>query len=267
MTKYTFNVLLSCMWQTDTSIIEKSNLTSCSTIVINQCKCDQESIHNINMATIINTPTRGLSNSRNIGIKNSTADICLIADDDEIFSDDLQLLITSAYEKIPNADVIIFRLSNCPCKLGNRLKKLKRLDCLKVSSCQISFKLSSIKEKVYFDPNLGAGTGNGASEENKFLLDCYNKRLNIYYVPIEIGKMKDNSGSTWFHGFDENYFFNRGKTTRYILGKKLAVFYAWYYLIFKYKLYKERISFYKAKKFLFMGLKEKNINAKLETTR
>lgn len=34
--EYTFNVLLSCMWQTDATIIEKSNLTSCPTIIINR---------------------------------------------------------------------------------------------------------------------------------------------------------------------------------------------------------------------------------------
>lgn len=265
--EYTFNVLLSCMWQTDATIIEKSNLTSCPTIIINQCQCEEESVNNFGLHKIINTPTRGLSNSRNLGIQNSTADVCLIADDDEIFNDDLQLLITNTYKKIPDADLIIFRLSNCFCKLGNKLKKLKRLECLKVSSLQISFKLSAIKDKVYFDSNLGAGTGNGASEENKFLLDCYKKGLQIYYAPIEIGMVDNRGNSTWFHEFDEGYFFNRGKTTRYIFGRFFAFFYAWYYLIFKYKLYKKQISFRKAKKFLFMGLKEKNINAKLKTTR
>ena len=49
---------------------------------------------------------------------------------------------------------------------------------LRVCSCQITFKRASIIDnKLIFDVKLGAGTGNGAGEENKFLLDCYDKGL------------------------------------------------------------------------------------------
>lgn len=55
---------------------------------------------------------------------------------------------------------------------------------------------------VFFDEHLGAGTGNGGEEELKFLLDCQNAGLKIYYVPTEIASVAQTE-STWFHGFDE----------------------------------------------------------------
>ena len=108
------NVLVSCMNQQDYSIIEKSNLCNVGVVVVNQNTSD-ESIMTIDKRHLwINSKTRGLSVSRNMAIKNSKADICLISDDDEIFVDNVEQVIKDAYESHPDADVIIFKISNFP---------------------------------------------------------------------------------------------------------------------------------------------------------
>ncbi len=257
------NVLLSCMHQKDFSIIEKSNLSLVDTIIVNQCDVAEEEKVVQNTHLMVKSPTRGLSVSRNLAIKNSDADICLLSDDDEIFNNDLNEIITAAYDKIPDADIIIFKMKNYPTRFPDEIKKLKKYDCLKVSSFQISFRLSKIKNNIFFDSKLGAGTGNGASEECKFLLDCYESGLKIYYVPIEIGTINIVS-STWFSGYDKKYFFNRGKTTRYILGLPISILYAFHFLLLKRKLYKKNISVWQAGKFLFKGILAKDIDVKYE---
>lgn len=251
------------MHNKDFSIVRESGLDKVSTVVVNQCDTDKDYTVTEGIHTMIYTATRGLSVSRNIAINNAAADVCLISDDDESFIPDLEKTVLDAYQRYPEADVIIFNVFNRTKKLGDNPRKLGKYELLRVSSWQISFRLASVKGKVAFDKNLGAGTGNGASEENKFLLDCYAAGLKIYYVPEKIATVAQES-STWFHGYDRKFFFNRGKTTRYILGFPIAIFYAFHFLILKRKLYGKDISMWAACKELFRGIFAKGINAKFD---
>ncbi len=256
-------VLLSCMNENDLLIIQRSNLDNVNTLVINQCKTDNDFWIENGKHRMYNTSTRGLSVSRNLAIQHTDADVCLISDDDEVFRSGLEGVVVSAYERFSDADVIAFGMENFPTRLGDKAKRLKKYDLLKVSSCQISFRASSVRGKVRFDPKLGAGTQNGAGEENKFLFDCYKAGLNIYYVPEKIATVAQEQ-STWFKGYDEKYFFDRGKTTRYILGFAVASLYAVHFLITKRKRYIGDISMPKAAKALFKGIMTRDIDKKHE---
>lgn len=247
-------VIISCMYQKDNSIINSSNLKDISTLVINQCDIEDDNIININkIHRILNTRTRGLSISRNLGIVNSKENICVISDDDETFIPNLKEIVLGAYEECKDADIIAFMLKNHQCSLGNSVKKLNKLTLLKIASCQITFKRQSVlSKKIFFDEKIGSGTGNGAGEENKFLLDCYKSGLKIYYYPAYIATLND-SASKWFHGYDEKYFFNDGKTNRYVMGFALGLCYSIYFLISKRKLYNKHITFWKASKSMLIG--------------
>lgn len=257
-----FAILLSCMYEKDKEIIKRSN-TQSNCVIINQCDEDKKveaKIEDNKTCLWINSKERGLSKSRNMAIENSKADICLIADNDEIFDNDVEEKILKAYKELPQADIIVFNLHNKSTKLKNRIYKLKRLECLRVCSWQISFKRNAVIENnLKFDIKLGAGTGNGAGEENKFLLDAYDKGLKIYHYPINIATMIENE-STWFNGYDEEYFYKRGASTRYILGFWLSCAYALYFLIFKYREYKNDITFFNAFKNISFGIYDNNLN-------
>ena len=90
-----FAILISCMKQMNREIITRSNVKS-NCVIINQCDEDSKeeiSVDNNKICFWINSAERGLSKSRNMAIHNSKADICLIADDDEIFNDDIEKII------------------------------------------------------------------------------------------------------------------------------------------------------------------------------
>lgn len=254
------DILLSCMHQSDMSIVSKSHILG-DTVVINQCneKNYNECATPHGIAKMYSVTDRGLTISRNMAIEKSNADICLIADDDEVFEPDYLRKICCAYNNIKDADVIVFKMKNRQPSFPDRVIRLKFPKTLKVSSWQISFRRKSLVDNdIKFDTLLGAGTGNGAEEELKFLTDCEKKGLKIYYVPSVIASVAQES-STWFSGFNKKFFIDRGNTTRYILGLPLASVYAVYYVLKKRNMYKDDISTLDAFVSVFKGIFENRI--------
>ena len=253
-------VLLSCMNQSDLSLIERSKLTG-DVVVINQCDKEDffEGKTKNGRVRVFSTTERGLTKSRNMAIEKSDADICLLCDDDEVFEEDYEQKIITAYEKLDLADVIIFKMANRAPSFKDKVMRLRFPKTLRVSSWQISFKKKSLEEKgVRFDTLLGAGSGNGAEEELKFLTDCEKAGLKIYYLPEEIASV-ERTDSTWFKGFDATFFENRGATTRYILGLWLSLLYAVYYVLRKRNEYKNDISPCSAFYHILKGIKNNKI--------
>lgn len=255
-------ILMSCMHQKDDALIRRSAITG-DAVVINQCDWEGETAFPTarGLARMFDTTQRGLTKSRNMAISKSGADVCMLCDDDEVFAEDYEEKIRGAYESIPQADVIIFKMVNRPPSFPDRVMRLRFPKTMKVSSWQISFRRESLlRTGVRFDELLGAGTGNGAEEELKFLRDCEKAGLRIYYVPAEIAAVGQTE-STWFDGFTEEFFVNRGATTRYILGLPMAAVYAVYYAVKKSRVHEFQISPWNALKAMFRGMRENKISA------
>lgn len=253
-------ILMSCMHQSDDSLVRASRITS-DVVVINQCDREDyaEYATENGTARMFSTTQRGLTKSRNMAIAKSDAEVCLLCDDDEVFQPDYREKILNAYESLPQADVVIFKMVNRPPSFPDKVMRLRFPKTMKVSSWQISFRKASLAAKgVAFDELLGAGTGNGAEEELKFLWDCQKAGLQIYYVPALIASVAQTE-STWFGGFTEQFFENRGATTRYIMGLPLASAYALYYCLRKRSMYSAQITPMNALKATFRGIRENKI--------
>ena len=263
-----FELLLSCMNQKDFSIVERSKIYS-DVLIVNQYKNNkvEEAMPYLEIqekngysCKKYNLQEKGLSKSRNFAIKNSQAKICLLADDDEIFCDGYKKIVLNSFKQYPYADIIIFHIENQPKKVKNTYHKVYFPEILKVSSLQIAFRRKKILEKkILFDEDMGAGTGNGAEEEVKFLFDCLKHKLKIFNVPITIATIQENSHSTWFHGYNKSFFENRGMTTRYLFGKPFALCYGMYYILAKKKLYQNSISSKQAWNALKCGIKKNRL--------
>lgn len=257
------DILLSCMYQNDDTIIRNSRITG-DAVVINQCDREEYAEYDTEFgkARFFCTTERGLTKSRNMAVRQSDADICLLCDDDELFVDDYEKKILQAYVDLPQADLIAFKVTDVRSPrtgLPDQVTRLHFPKTMKISSWQISFRRERLlSSQIRFDELLGAGTGNGAEEEMKFLCDCEKAGLVVFYVPIEIASITQDS-STWFAGYTEDYFENRGATTRYILGRGIASLYAVYYVVRKRKLYQTDISPWKALKATMRGIRKDKI--------
>lgn len=253
------DVLLSCMHQRDRKILGRTRIFG-DAVVVNQCGISQQETIRTpwGRVTWLDSDRTGLSRSRNMAIAASDADVCLLCDDDEVFEPDYRQIIRNAYRLLPKADVIVFKIRDRN-RLPDRVMPLRFPRTFHVASWQISFRRERIVAAgVGFDVLLGAGTGNGAEEELKFLMDCERKGLRIYYVPRSIARVSHRK-STWFTGFNETFFYNRGASTRYILGFPLAAAYGVYYVLRKRRLYCGNLTTRAALRAVFRGMAENKI--------
>ena len=248
--KEKIEVIMSCMNLRDDSILLDSNIQS-DILIINQCDCTsyrtfsfKDKNGDVHKARILSIKQRGLSQSRNLAIDYAEGDILLIADDDEVFVDSYPNIILNAYKATPQADVILFDIisSRSNRRFPNKKLKLGHIHAMRACSPQISFYRSSIRKfKLRFDITMGAGTGNGGGEENKFLFHCLRHRLNIIYTPQIIAQVNNNN-STWFNGYTDEFFINRGYSSRKLLGLVLGFLYIIEWSIAKHCLYKNSMS-------------------------
>ena len=156
----TLTLLIACMHEKDTSIIQRSNVQT-DVVVVNQC--DRDSVEEFDFvnkkgktchAKFICTTERGLSRSRTMAIRNAWGDVCLICDDDELFPDDYKDIILKAYEEEPQADVIAFALDrkDHPKVFSKQKSNLDFKRIGQTSSLQITFKRQSVLSKgISFD--------------------------------------------------------------------------------------------------------------------
>lgn len=250
-------VLISTMHQSNIDIFSIMNIQS-DALAINQYDYEYkvESVkNNCNVFRMISLHGRGLSKSRNLAIQNSTADICVIADDDLVYKDNYVEIITEAYNKHPDADIIAF---NVPSSNKERPTKILKktnvnvLQSMKLASFQLTFRRKRIFDnQISFNTLFGAGSIYTCGEENIFLIECLKKGLKVKYINSEIASV-NHKESTWFQGFNKSYFKTKG-----------AMFYEmsrtfWFPLILqfairKHKLYQSSLSLLNAVKYMFMG--------------
>ncbi|MFE4238723.1 glycosyltransferase [Peribacillus butanolivorans] len=252
------DVLLSTMHQEDMSIINKMNISG-NAIIINQCNYNNfiennEKNRNIKMYSF---NERGIGLSRNTALMRSTADICILADDDVVYSDIYQKLVLDAFENNPKADVIVFNVpsQNEDRKGPKKIKKNARvnyLNCMRYGAFNIAFKRESvIKANISFSLLFGGGAKYSAGEDTIFLFECLKKGLKIYQNTAQLG-IVSHEESTWFKGYNKKYFYDRGVLYA-TLTKKLSFLLILQYAIRKYHLYKNDLKLTTAIKYMIEG--------------
>lgn len=209
-------VLLSTMYQNEWNIVDKCNIRT-DAVIVNQC--NEEKVvtkeYPFGKIKMIYTCERGLSKSRNMALNNSTADICLLCDDDVVYHDTYLETVKKAFEQIPGADVIVFNIiSKNPDKrvqekLFHRVKKIPYHKSY--GSVHIAFRRESILSAgLKFNTNFGTGSGlYSFAEDSLFFAEIHRCKLKSYIYPGVIADLYCEK-SSWFRGFDEKYFYDTG---------------------------------------------------------
>ena len=174
----------------------------------------QSSIINGHRVKMVSTSTRGVGKNRNIALMHSEGDIIVLADDDMHFTEGYEEIVINAFKRIKNADVIIFNIDTEGFDHGRRAnKKIKRVhycNAFNYGAARIAIKSKVLKrEGIFFNENFGGGTIYSAGEDSLFIHDMLRNRMKVYVVPETIASV-DQSTSTWFSGYHEKFFHDKG---------------------------------------------------------
>lgn len=233
--------------------LDKMNITSKCT-VINQCGQNDKMVYK--NFHIYSYNEVGVSNSRNKGLQYVTEDIVLLCDDDVMYSKEYEKIVIDEFKQNDKADVIIFNIDseNREIRKINKAKRLHIYNSLGFASANIAFRKNSIlKSGIKFNTLFGPNAKYNNGEDTLFIVDMLKNKLKIYACPKVIGKV-DNIKSTWFKGYDEEYFFNKGALFTAI-SKCFRIPLILQYLIRHEKVLK-KISFFQAYKTMLKGSNE-----------
>ena len=157
---------------------------------------------------------RGLSRSRNNALLRCTGEILCIADDDMVYTDTYREDIINEFQKHPEADALVFNVTALNDeRSGKPIEKYARVgkrESREYGSVHIAIrKRALIGKNVYFNTLFGSGATYSCGEYTLFLKELIEKDLKLYKTPIRIASV-DMSDSTWFKGYNEKYFKDKG---------------------------------------------------------
>jgi len=209
-----FEILCVTMHQKDFSKLQQMNIHS-DVFFANQADktCLEELAFDGHHARMLTTDTRGVGINRNMTLQYAEGEICLFADDDVTYDDDMETRVLAEFAAHPDADIIIFHLD-----AGEQRKQVKypktkkcgRGSRMPWGAVRIAFRLDSVrKANVWFTTLFGGGCLFPSGEDSMWLTDAKRKGLTFYVSRETIGKiaMEDSS---WFSGYDEKFYFGKG---------------------------------------------------------
>ncbi len=209
-----FEILCVTMHQKDFSKIEQMNIHS-DVVFANQSDTTRYDELNFggHCARMITTDTRGVGVNRNLALTYAKGEVCLFADDDVTYDDDMEQRVLAEFDAHPDADIIIFHLDTDSDRKQikyNQTKKCGRLSRTPWGAFRVAFRLSSVKKaNLWFTTLFGGGCVFPSGEDSMWLADARKQGLTFYVSKETIGKVSFEE-STWFTGYDEKFFYGKG---------------------------------------------------------
>ena len=210
-----FEILCVTMHQHDFSKLAEMNIHS-DVVFANQSDYTayEELEFDGHKAKMISTQTRGVGINRNLALTYASADICLFADDDVVYRDDVEAIVTSEFDAHPDADVFIFHLDTDDAARKQRkypkTKKHGRFERMPWGGVRIAVRLSAIrKANVWFTTLFGGGCIFPNGEDSMWLTDAKKSGLTFYVSKETIGKVSFED-SSWYSGANEKYYYGKG---------------------------------------------------------
>ena len=252
-------VLVSALEKNASEMPRNMRLKS-DAVIVNQCAEDSECelSYGGKKILIINRSERGVGRSRNLALDNAWGDVALFSDDDIVYEDDYAARIIQAFRRRPAADILLFNVRVNPERRTYWNEKNKRVNwynCGRYPTFCAAVRLDRIREAgVRFSHLFGGGAPYSNGEDSLFFMDCIKKGLKIYAVTSVIGTERSRR-STWFNGYDEKFFYDRGVLFHFLYGK-WAKLWALRFAIVKRKIMCREIAPVKALKYMNEGIEK-----------
>ena len=258
----TFQLLVSCVRQDVHALCEKMNISS-DALIINQgsAYAAEEFDHKGHRIKALSMDEKGVGLSRNTALLRATADIVLFSDEDIVYSDDYEALVKEQFEKNPKADMILFNVKVSEERRTywtDSAHRVHRWNCGRYPAYSIAAKTNRLHETgLTYHLWFGGGAVFSNGEDSLFLNEALKKGLKMLAVPVCIGeeKPREDGSSTWFSGYNEKFFYDRGVLYHYLYGA-LAPVMILRFLILKKSYMCKDVSYKEAKKLMKKGCRE-----------
>ncbi len=227
-------ILVSAVGQDVSTLAERMHLES-DAIIINQTDtfAYQEYEHTGKEIKCYSFAEKGVGLSRNNALLRATADIVLFSDEDIVYDAGYEQKIITEFEKHPEADILLFNMRVGEARATYHTEQFHRVHVWNAGRYP-TYSFAIRREKLHashisFSLLFGGGAKYSNGEDSLFLKDCLNYGLKAYAVPVMIGREVERE-STWFNGYHEKFFVDRGVLYHFLYGK-LAVLMAGRFLL------------------------------------
>lgn len=258
--KRNLEVLISSLEKEPQDLISRMNL-ECDAVLVNQGDNEDKYVFETADGLKVNVTgscERGVGRSRNMALDEADSEIVLFSDDDIVYSEGYADRVLKAFESEPGADIIMFNVNvreERRTYFINKRKNVHKWNVGRYPAYAAAARLDSIRKAgVRFSLLFGGGAEYSCGEDSLFLMDCLKAGLKIKAVPELIGR-EEASGSTWFHGYNDKFFIDRGVLFYFLYGR-LAPVWAVRYVMTKKSLYGSSVCPRDAYALIMKGIKE-----------
>lgn len=216
-------LLISAVDKDIAALIKKMNIRT-DAVIVNQCDRygHEEMEDSGHIIQVFSMPERGVGLSRNTALLHACADVCVFSDEDIVLLDDYETKILKAYEELPDADMILVNVKVAPARRtywNDSIHRITYRNYGRYPAYSITAKREALlRANVHYSMLFGGGAKYSNGEDSLFLKDCLKAGLKIYSHTICIGEETERE-STWFSGYHEKFFRDRGVLYHYLYGK------------------------------------------------
>lgn len=259
-------ILISSVNQVPETLMDKMK-PECDVVLVNQCDrdCNEECEIGKYRAKIYHRNERGVGKSRNLALDMSVGDIVLFSDEDIVYRTGYAKEILAEFNKHPEAELLLFNVEVCPERKtywNEGFTRIKWYNCGRYPAYSIAVRRDVLlKCGVKYSELFGGGAKYSNGEDSLFLTQCAKRGLRMYATDVVIGREEPRE-STWFKGYTEKFFFDRGVLFAFLYGK-LAWLWALRFVLTKKEMLQGEIKRKQAYKLIKAGIRQGKIEKKL----
>ena len=260
-------LLISCVNEDIQELIKKMKIDG-PAVIVNQCSEDKEESVAVNghLVKVYHRNERGVGRSRNLALSKADTDICLFGDEDIVYVKGYEKLIEQEFEAHPEADGIMFQVEVTPDRKtyqNDEWGEVTLWNCGRYPAYSMAFRREKLhKTGVRFSLLFGGGAPYSNGEDSLFIRQVIRSGMKICKSPICIGEEIPRP-STWFTGYHDKFFFDRGVLYHFLYGAWAPVW-GFRFVFTKRKEMCQDIPWMKAFRLLLDGIKQGKIEAQKE---
>lgn len=216
-------VLVSSVNQKVTDMAERMHLES-DAVIVNQTDHFEyeEYMYLGNHIRCYSFAEKGVGLSRNNALLRAQGDIVLFSDEDIVYDEGYAQKVLREFERHPEADMLLFNIRVGEARATYYTKEFHRVHIWNAGRYP-TYSFAVRREKLHaahitFSLLFGGGAKYSNGEDSLFLKDCLSYGFKVYAVPVELGAETERE-STWFHGYDEKFFTDRGVLYHFLYGR------------------------------------------------